>query len=225
MGKHYKITIGVFFVFVMLVGVFNDASFAFDDGDVQYWNTESISWKFTDDWKAKIEEEFRFGDDMQDFYYHHSDFGLSHSGLAEWLALGVHYRQVFEEKSGVWKQENRPHLNATIKFKLEGLDVSNRSRFEHRDREDADTDWRYRNKSSVTFPIKWTTFEIQPYIAHEIFIDFDAEDFTRNRLYAGLGLKLYKQLTGEIYYLWQSTKSNEDWIDYNILGTKLKVSF
>jgi len=58
-------------------------SFAFDDGDFQYWNTESASVKINDHWKFNIEEEFRFGDDASDFYYHHLDIGLNYSGLAD----------------------------------------------------------------------------------------------------------------------------------------------
>ena len=49
---------------------------AFDDGDFQVWNTDSVSWKINDKWSAKIEEEFKFGDNATDFYYHHTDIGF-----------------------------------------------------------------------------------------------------------------------------------------------------
>lgn len=201
------------------------AGYAFDDGDFEYWSTAGMSWKFHENWKAKIEEEFRFADDMQDFYFHHSDLGLSYSGLADWLDLEADYYQVYEEKSNVWKHENRPCLGAVVKLKVEEVSFSNRCRFEYRHKEDSDHFWRYRNKATVKLPLKIAKYDIQPYIADEIFYDFDAEDINANRLYAGVTFKVFKQLNGDFFYLWQSKKSNSDWIDSNILGTKFKVSF
>ncbi len=200
-------------------------SFAFDDGDFQYWNTESVSWKVNEDLKVKLEEEFRFGDNAEDFYYQHSDLGLSYSGLASWLNLGINYRHIFEEKSSDWKVENRPHLNATVKWKLSDLSLSNRGRLEYRNREDADNFYRYRNKFTIKTPFKFTKFEISPYIADEIFYDFDQETLNRNRLYGGVALKLIKSLKADIFYLWESTEKGSTWNDIYVLGTKLKLNF
>ena len=84
-----------------------------------------------------LEEEFRFGDDGGNFYYQHSDLGLIYSGISDWVDVGINYRHVFLEKDSDWKQENRPHLNATVKCKLLDFSLSNRGRLEYRNREDA----------------------------------------------------------------------------------------
>lgn len=201
--------------------------FAFDDGDFQYWNTENISWKIADNWKMTLEQEFRFGDDASDLYYRHTDLGATFSGEIEWLDIGLNYRQVFEEKSNDWKYENRPHLNATVQFNLGEFKFSDRSRFSYRNREDSDNFWQYRNKLTIKFPFKLTRLAIQPYLADEIFVSFDDEELNRNRLYSGFSLSLLKSLKGEIFYLWQRSKSssNGKWTDCHVLGTKLKLSF
>jgi len=81
------------------------------------------------DWKITFEEEFRLGDDAGHLYYHHSDLGFVYKSLADWIDLGVNYRKAFEKDSkDKWRQENRPHLNVTLKGKLLGLDLSDRSR-------------------------------------------------------------------------------------------------
>lgn len=217
------ITLGVIIFLSML---FCKGSVAFDDGDFQYWNTESVSWKMSDDWKVKLEGEFRFGDGAGDFYYQHTDLGVTYSGLANWLDLGINYRQIFEkDSSNKWEYENRPHLNITVKKKIDGWSLSNRSRFEYRNKEEGNDGWRYRNKSTIKLPIKFTRFDIQPYIADEVFIDFDKEDLTRNRLYGGFSFKITKNLKGEIFYLWQTSKKSGKWLDRNVLGTKIKFSF
>lgn len=198
---------------------------AFDDGDFQYWNTESASVKINDYWKFNIEEEFRFGDNARDFYYQHSDIGLSYSGLAEWLDVSANYRAVLEEKSGDWAWENRPHLNAALKIEWNNMKLSNRSRLEFRIFQEKEDKLRYRNKTTIKFPVKWTRFKLQPYLADEIFIDFESAEMTRNRVYAGFGGKYSENISGSLYYILQSSKSSGTWKDTNVLGTKIKVSF
>ncbi|MFC1698732.1 DUF2490 domain-containing protein [Candidatus Omnitrophota bacterium] len=214
-----------FYISIILLICFTDLRFAFGEDDFQYWNTENASWQLADNWKIQLEAEFRFGDDACDFYYQHSDSGATFSGLAEWLDIGFNYRQIFEEKNSDWKYENRPHLNATVKFNLGGLKLSNRGRLAYRNREDADNFWQYRNKLTLKFPNKLSKLDIQPYLADEIFVSFDDQELNRNRLYVGFYLKLLKSLKGEIFYLWQRSKSSGKWTNANILGTKLKFSF
>ncbi|MDP8254089.1 MAG: DUF2490 domain-containing protein [Candidatus Kaelpia aquatica] len=212
-------------VLIVVIGLFTTICFAFDNNDFQYWNTESISWKISDDWKAQLETEFRYGDNASDFYYQHSDIGLTYSGAAKWLDFGFNYRQIFEEKNSIWQYENVPHFNATLKWELLDYLFSNRMRFEYKNKEGSDNYWRYRNKITVKIPIKLTNLEIQPYIADEIFYDFDEEIFNKNRLYAGFNFRLFKHLKVETFYLWQNSKNSSGWSDICALGAKLKLFF
>ena len=214
----------IFFGAVLILS-FSFECFSFDDGDFQYWSSLSASWSISDDWKAVVEEEFRLGDDGQDFTYQNSDLGFEYSGIADWLSVGFNYGHVFEKSDGKWLEENRPHLNAAVKWELFDCSLSNRARFEYRNRESGQEAWRYRNKFSLKFPCKFTKFEIQPYVADEVFVDFDQGELNRNRVYTGFALKLSKHINAELFYLWQRSKSSSTWVDYNTLGTKLKFSF
>jgi len=215
------------FLYVVVAAVFlTGTSYAFEDGDFQYWSTGSISGKLAENWKIKLEEEFRFGDNAKDWYYTHTDAGITYSGLADWLDVGANFRLVLEENSSDdWEYENRPHGNIILKYTYEGFKFSNRARLEYRDKDQGDDSFRYRNKFSLKFPFKATKLEIQPYVADEIFYDFDKEDLNRNRLYAGVGCKLFKNLKADLYYVWQASKSSDTWKDTHALGTKLKFSF
>lgn len=214
-----KITMSVIMVFFSF-----HYSFAFQDGDFQYWNVESITWKAAENLKMELEEEFRFGNELKDFYYQHTDIGATYSGLADWLDIGINYRLIFQEKNNKWNYENIPHLNTTLKLDVCDFNFSTRNRFEYRDKENAGPIWRYRNKFTMKLP-KFTQLEIQPYITDEIFVDFEEGKLNCNRLSGGISLELWKNLSGEIFYVWQSSESGDDWIDYNVLGTKLKLSF
>ncbi|MDD4201958.1 MAG: DUF2490 domain-containing protein [Candidatus Omnitrophica bacterium] len=208
-------------VISMLIEV---SSYAFENGDFQYWNNESVSLKIKKSWKVTLAEEFRFGDNSSVLYYEHTDIGIVYSGLAKWLDLGINYRHIYEKNKGKWQLENRPHFNATFKFSFFDLDLSNRALFEYRIRKNKHDYWRYRNKLTVKFPLKLTRFKIQPYTADEIFFDLDKEKVDRNRIYMGFNIKLTDDLQGDIYYMIQSSK-NEKWEHWNIFGTSLKLLF
>lgn len=198
--------------------------YAYDDGDFQVWHTESQEIKINDESKLVLEEEFYFGDDAEDFYYQHYDIGCAR-GVTKNFEAGINYRQVYEKKRGDFKQENRPHINADLKWEWREFKLDDRSRLEYRHFNYQTDNWRYCNKFNVKFPWKFTKLEIQPYAADEIHVDLNDAALNRNRLYSGVGFNLTEKLKGEIYYLFQSSKSSGKWSDINVLGTKMKVSF
>ncbi len=200
--------------------------FGYDDEGFQHWSTAGVSSDINKDWQCVFEEEFRLGDDGGHLYYHHSDLGFIYKSFADWIDLGFNYRQVFEKDGkGKWRQENRPHINITLKARWFDLNVSNRARFEYRDRENKEDVWRYRNKVTVKFPLKLTKFDLQPYVADEVFITLNDDNIDRNRFYAGTSFNLSKDIKANIFYLWQSSRSAKEWKDINVLGTQLKFLF
>ncbi len=207
---------------IIVSGLLTTGVFANDNGDSQLWNTESIEGALAEDWGVKLEEEFRIGDDMEQLCYHHTDCGLTYK-LTDSFLLGFNYRQIFERKNGEFEEENRPHVSATIKWRWEDFSFKDRSKFEYRVRTGKDNAWRYRNKLSATLPVKMTKFDVQPYLADEVFIDLNEGKFSRNRLYAGFGAGLMKHLKLDVFYLWQTSKKKEDWIDFNVIGVKFEV--
>ncbi len=212
------------FLAIMFVLLFSGYSLAYENGDVQYWNTNAVEWQAKKDWKASIEEEMRFGNNAGEFYYEHTDIGLTYSGIVKWLDVKASYRQIFKKDKKDWKYENMPNLNGTVKFDLFNLKFSDRNRIEYRDIEDKKDNWRYRNKVTVSLP-KLTSFELQPYLADEIFVDLNKGIFNKNRLYAGTSFKLLKELKAEVFYLFESSEAADKWSNINVIGTKLRLLF
>ena len=217
------------FVFILeCIFTFGGPCFAFEDEGFQFWASTSTSLDISQNWAAMFHREFRLGDDGGTLYYQHSELGAMYKGLAEWLELGFNYRQIFErDDERVWKLENRPHVNITLKGKLSDLDLSNRSRFEYRIREDKDDLWRYRDKVTVKLPDELTGLKLKPYVANEVFITLDDCDYNVNRFYSGINFDffLFKKIQADVFYLWQSSKSHDDWKDIHVLGTGLKILF
>jgi len=198
---------------------------AFQNGDFQYWNTETINVKLSDKAKLGIQEEFRFGKSASTWYYNHTDIGVKYK-TNKYLETGVFYRQIIEKESKHWVPEYRPHIDATLKTDLLGFTLKDRNRISYRIRKSKHSTWLYRNKATVEFPLDLNYFKFTPYAADEIFIQTDTKGIRRNRLYLGIKFSLVEKLTVDIFYLRQATRGTKDkWTDYNIFGTSATILF
>ncbi|MBE0536771.1 MAG: DUF2490 domain-containing protein [Phycisphaerae bacterium] len=192
----------------------------------QWWSTVELKTDLNTDWSTAFEEEFRIDADRGKVYYHQSDIGLTYKGLAEWLDVGLNFRKVYQQDdAGDWRQENRPHVNLTVKDTFSGIKWSNRSRVEFRDIESRHNFWRYRNKTTLELPWELTALKLKPYVADEVYINLDGSGYSRNRFSAGGLLNLTRSLKLDIYYLWQSTVANGGTDTIHALGTKLALRF
>jgi hypothetical protein len=197
---------------------------AYQEGDWQLWSTNALEGSISQNWKISFEEQFRFGDDISELYYHQAGLGLAWK-MTEWFQTGLTYAQVYELKKGQWKEEARPLMDGTVQKKWKALSLSDRNRFERRMRQDALDLWRYRNNLTVSPAHKWGTLQIQPYMSGEAFVDLvDEGDFNQCRLIGGLKGRLARYLQADLYYLRQLKEKNGEWNSDHILGLKVKVS-
>jgi len=221
-----KIVLSIFILITFITPVI--AAPTFEDGDWQFWNTESIKGTINEKTAVYGEQEFRWGDGMSMYYYEHSQIQLDFKAL-EWLTISPAFREVYEmNKNEDWYPEHQPQLNLTGKWKIfEDWTFEDRARFEYRffGEEGKSDVWRFRNKFTLKSPWKWTPLKLNPYIADEIFVQEDKDGIYRNRLYAGLGMQFFKNLKGDLFYLWQVEDKSGDWLNTNILGLKLKCEF
>lgn len=197
---------------------------AFKDGDLQLWTTFNIEGKIGDYWKLKIEEEFEYGKNIHELYCHFTDGGVTHNRI-KWFYWGLNYRHIYSKSSSGWTAEYRPHLNLGFKWKWKILKFGDNNRFELRNWNGKKSKWRYRNKFSLTFSGDWTSLNLEPFIAYEMFIDLSDPKFSIGWLSTGLKLKLCKYLYSNIYYLWQTANKSGNWLDYNVIGLKIMLKF
>jgi len=195
-------------------------------GNFEYWEVAEVGFDINKDWRGVFEERIKVRDTGGELYYHHSDLGFVYKSFADWIDVGVNFRKIYTKDSGgEWRQEDRPHLNVTLKTKIFGCQMSDLSRVEYRDREKAEDFWRYRNKLTVKLPVELTALKLQPYFAEEVFISMNGEGFNRNRLFGGFTVKISKNVKGDIFYIWQADRTEGCWEDINIIGTGLKFYF
>lgn len=216
------------FVLLLISIIPQTTCLAVDDGDFQYWNTTTATLDLDQDWGLFFEQEMQFGNDAGELLYNHYDAGVTYKGLASWLECALNFRLIMEKDSKrIWRQENRPHFNFTIKDKIGNFDFKTRSRFEFRDRETNPDCWRYRNKFTLKHPVTLGNQKFDMWVADEVFVPLDEVDFDRNRFYVGLDVPVWDNFKASLYYLWQASKSSSTahWNDLNILGVQLKLKF
>jgi hypothetical protein len=199
------------------------AAFAYEDGDWQFWSLGGMQANLSESWQARLEQQFRLGDNMEELYYRYTGFGVTWR-TTHWFHFGCDYAQIYEKRQGDWKEENRPHLNGTFKGSWREFGFENRHKIERRIRQGRENIWMYRNRLLSLIPLKLTRWKIRPYLADEIFLILDEGKLYRNRLTGGFKGQIIENLRIDIYYLWQSSEKGEDWIDYHIMGAKLKAT-
>lgn len=178
------------------------------------------------DWTVSVQEHLKIGDDAGKFYYHHTDLGFIYKSLTDGVKLGFNYKQVFKkDDDGHWEPENRPHVNLLLKGRLGTFDVIDRSRIEFRDRQEDEDLWRYTHCLKVTLPIELTTFKFRPYFADQVYLNLEGQAFDKNRIYSGVIFELPRKIESEFYYVWQSSKPDDQWEDLNALGLVFKIRF
>ena len=209
---------------VLTLALAGHGLYAYQDGDFQIWQADDQEFKLTKASKLKLQEEFRFGDDAGELYYHHYEADLSYK-VHKYLGVSAAYRQIFEGEHGKYKPEYRPHINATGRIEYRGFELSDRNRLEFRCYDDKGSVLRYRNKVTLKLPAMFAPLNIRPYVADEVFTNMDFVAINKNRFYTGVTVDLVQHLKGEVYYLLQSDKKHSRWKNAHVLGLKLKLAF
>jgi hypothetical protein len=214
---------------IVLVGalllIVTAMAYAYDDGDFQIWNTDVEEMKINDKSKVAFEQEFRWGDNADEFFYQHYDIGFFYN-LKKYLNVGGGYRYIYESKKRRFRLERAPYVMMSLLWDSKGFKFEDRRRLEYRSFQYQADAWRYRNKLSMKCPWKYTKMEIQPYLSDEMLFSLSATNqLSQNRASAGIGMNLTKNVKGEVYYMLHTMKSSGKWIDANVVGTKLKIAF
>ena len=155
---------------IRLAGLFllSLSRFAYADADWTYKSKYSVSFPIIDKWDGSVTSESRYKNDMSDHYYSHLDVVLSYK-CSNFLEVGCNYRYLTGKTKDGWKRENRPNINAKLKWNWADFVFSDNNRLEYRIIEDYEDMWRYKNKLKIEYPVEWTALKISPYVSEEIF--------------------------------------------------------
>lgn len=123
--------------------------------------------------------------------------------------------------NGPPEREQRLVLAGTVKFPIGKFSLSDRNQVERRFRAPQTDLWRYRNRVQLEHPFTIGKEKFTFFISDEVFYDFLADDWVRNRASIGAGHAFNKHFTGELYYLRQNDGRSRPG-DIHVIGTTLR---
>ncbi len=148
------------------------------------------------------------------------------TGLGVSFRLGKHltvfpFYTHFENQPAVVSRnkEERLTIEATLKFPLHHVTISDRNRFEYHWRTPHLNFIHYRNRLQLERALK--VGGLTGFIADEVFYDTHFDAWIRNRIYAGVAKKVNSHFTFEVYYMRQNDGHSRPG-DLNVLGNTLK---
>lgn len=200
-------------------------SCAYESGDFQIWNKNDEYIGIGKDTNFTMEEEFRYGENATEFFYQHYEFGFVWA-FDKRLELASGYRLALQRYKHKWLEEDEPFASITPKIDIWNFKFDNRNRLEYRHFRWASDHVRYRNRSTLKYPIPFHTIKIAPYVSDEIFISSNGTGFNQNRFWSGLEFELTKYVRSEVaYMLWTAKSQGNKWYTANVLWLKLKIAF
>ncbi len=192
-----------------------------DDEDLQSWNDVQLTIPVSKKIDVFLQTTLRLGQNITSV-----SEGRVGAGAVFKIGKSVSFSPSYtyieaRNTAGVFHNEHRYSLRGTYKFPTKKFGLSHRSIYEYRVRASGNT-WRYR--PSLTFekdlPEKFLK-KAKFFITEEPFYVSTTRKFSRNRLSVGVSKVINKNLTLDVYYLWQNDRFSHP-RDVNVLGTSWK---
>ncbi len=210
------------------------------DGN-QVWLDFDVGKIISDRTSVHGKQSLRWTDGVDDLSVSVTDIGVR-SKVSSWLTLGLFFREQLSDYSdNGWSREERPYLDAIIKWKLSAVQFSARNRLEYRMREGRDDSVRYRFKLTELSVKELTPLQLRPYLAQEFFVeegDGFFESDNRIRFFIGirrdpedrfqfLGLRPKKdrKVKTDLFVMYETEDRDMGWRNACVVGLKWGMFF
>jgi hypothetical protein len=189
--------------------------------DTQVWNDLQAAVALSREVDFNLFGTLRFGRDVTQLVDRRVGAGFSFK-LGQYLTLAPWYLNIVTRPAeGRKGNENRLNLAATLRLPLGKFALIDRNLFERRLRSPINSE-RYRNRLQLEHPCALGDTQLGWFVSDEVFYDWSANDWVRNRFALGMSRKFNKHFTGDLYY----TRQNDDRSrpgDLNVIGLTYSV--
>lgn len=187
--------------------------------DFGTWTNWSIDYAANDKIELAAGMEYRTTDNASETDRWAFNGGITYSPMKLLNIEGV-YEFHHRNRSGVWKNRHRYNIAAIGTIKAGRWSFSLRERFQHTI-ESGESELRLRSRLQAKFK---ATNKINPYVSIEMYNSLHSGekfDITRMRYRAGTDFKISKNVSTDLYYLFNAESS----ANKNILGIDVAFHF
>lgn len=171
------------------------------------------------------ENEFRLKNQSSPFYYDHNDIQIKYL-VSRYFDIFTDYRLIMQDKGTGFKDQSMFLEGFDLKYPEQSWGKINlRNRIEiGLNQSPAPTSLMWNEFPKYNTPWKWTKYEINPFVADEMFFDTrDYMNFVKNRAYVGVDWKISKNIVGGTYYYYETLKGSSTHSD--VIVTQIKFKF
>ena len=186
----------------------------------QFWSMETVKVPVTTRQTLQFSAGFRYFNEFSDCYYRHIDVGM-HTIDVNSLEIWVFLRMAQTRYYKGWNNEFRPYVYIAPRLKLLGLTFVNRFRLDNIFMENAEDKFKYRNLTSMIFPLGSNSVFKRADIYYELFFNLRHTKVDEQRLCLTVRGTITKYVGLETYYLHKWVKSGNMWADTHIAGITL----
>jgi hypothetical protein len=201
--------------------------------DNQFWNetqlifplvkTEDNSGKTMDKLSFFLNGNLRVGRNIRHLVDERIGFGFDYKHN-KYVSFTPSYLFIAQQPTPGRKQyESRLRFSVNLGNSWKKFSLDDRNLVEYRFRNNSADSVRYRNRLRFFYPIKKDKKKLfVPFVANEVFYDFQAKTFSRNELSFGISRTLNSNLSADFFYLLQKNKSGSP-KQLNVFGVNLKI--
>lgn len=211
-------------VFICSVGIASGQTIApAPTDDTQLWNDLQITVPVKKKVDLIFTGSFRLGRSVSHPVGQRAGISFAYKAN-NFLTFETGYLYVASQPSKGRKSYNSTlSFGGTIKFPVGKFTVSDRNQVEIRFRNSRPDSTRYRNRLRMEYPLVAGNTKFNSFASNEVFYDWSASEWVRNRFAVGANKKLNKRLTGEIYYMRQNDGRSRPG-DLHIIGSIFRVN-
>ncbi len=186
---------------------------------MQLWITESLQKPLTQKISFNLQNEWRFGSNISEFYFVYLQ-GLLAFNINQRFEIDTAYRQIWHIQESKFRLAYEPIVN--LIYQRESLQV--RNRFSYLIREKRKNAWIYRGRIWWSGYVNVYDHTLQPYLSNEIFLEVKG-GFNQNRSSIGILTPLIGKLRGDFYYMLRFLKRDRQWSHQHVFGTWFVLDF
>jgi hypothetical protein len=210
-------------LFLLLLNTFSGFAQIGSDGSY-FWNSTAISYPINDKYELSFGNKDHYSNQINRLDYIHFEL-IGYRKVTNVFSLGLGVRQTESYKSDKWNPGQTYMFYGVLLFNPLDIKIKFANRLTAKVSKTAETQYGLDNISNIDFFTKAKWKFPKPYLADEIFSNFNTERVQTVRIYSGFHVFKKEHWGVDLYYCYQQTRSTAEWKYYNVLGigTKLKI--
>ena len=187
-----------------------------------FWNSTGITYSFNDKTELSFGNKDHYSNQINRLEYYHFEL-IGYRRLTEKFSLGLGLRQTENYKSDKWNPGQTYMFYGVYLLNYGNIRIKFANRLTAKVNKTTDTQYGLDNISNVDLFEHSVCKLPKPYLADEIFSNFNSEKIQTIRIYGGLHLLKKEYMGIDIFYCYWKSRSTAEWKNYNVLGISTKV--